>query len=164
MAHYYPPPVFHFKVEVRLAGLALPDGRRFRPNDNDVRFAEAGGLSMEMTSEELPEGGENRFVQKYPLRAKYPELVLKRGLLVGSSVFEWMRAAIQDFQILPTSVFVMLLNSEHQALMTWHLVNAYPTKWTLGDLNASGNTVALETLQMYYQYFTVDPQVEMVEA
>jgi phage tail-like protein len=164
MAHYYPPPVFHFKVEVRLAGLALPDGRTFRANDNDVRFAEAGGLSMEMTSEELPEGGENRFVQKYPLRAKYPELVLKRGLLVGSSVFEWMRAAIQDFQILPTSVFVMLLNREHEALMTWHLVNAYPTKWTLGDLNASGNTVAIETLQMYYQYFTVDPKVEMVEA
>ena len=114
MAHYYPPPVFHFKVEVRLAGLALPDGRTFRANDNDVRFAEAGGLSMEMTTEELPEGGENRFVQKYPLRAKYPELVLKRGLLVGSPVFEWMRAAIQDFQILPTSVFVMLLNREHE--------------------------------------------------
>ena len=72
MAHYYPPRAFHFKVEV----LGLP------PNDNDVRFSEVGGLSMEMGGEELPEGGENRFVQKYPLRAKYPELVLKRGLTI----------------------------------------------------------------------------------
>ncbi|HWM41425.1 MAG TPA: phage tail protein [Burkholderiales bacterium] len=163
MAHYYPPPVFHFKVEVQLAGLRRPDGKpaKFPPNDNDVRFAEASGLSMEMTSEEMPEGGENRFVQKYPLRAKYPELVLKRGLLVRSSVFEWMRGAIQDFLILPTDVFVKLLNPEHEPLMTWHLVNAYPTKWTLGDLNASGNAVAIETLQLYYQYFSVEPKLAL---
>ena len=43
--------------------------------------------------------------------------------------------------------------------MTWHLVNAYPTKWTLGDLNAMGNAFALETLQIFYQYFTVDTTV-----
>jgi len=35
-------------------------------------------------------------------------------------------------------------------------VNAYPTKWSVADLNASGNAVAVETLQMFYQYFTVN--------
>ena len=147
MAHYYPPRAFHFKVEVE--GLE-------QPNDNDVRFSEASGLAMEMTSEELAEGGENRFVQKYPVRAKYPELVLKRGLLVGSSVFEWMRACIQDLEIRPASVFVKLLGEDHQPLVTWHLVNAYATKWTLSDFNATANAVSVETLQLYYQYFTVD--------
>jgi phage tail-like protein len=147
MAHYYPPLAFHFKVEVE--GLE-------RPNENDVRFTDVSGLSMEMATEEVPEGGENRFVQKYPVRAKYPELVLKRGLLTGSSVFEWMRASIHDYEIKPASVFVKLLNEEHQPLMTWHLVNAYPTKWSLGDLSASGNAVAVESLQLFYQYFTTD--------
>lgn len=146
MAHYYPPRAFHFKVEV----LGLP------PNDNDVRFTEVGGLSLEMSSEELAEGGENRFVQKYPVRAKYPELVLKRGMLVGSAVFDWIRESIQDFRIVPKNVDVKLLNDDHQPLMTWHLVNAYPTKWAVADLNASGNSVAVETLQLFYQYFTVD--------
>ena len=51
-------------------------------NDNDVRFTEVGGLSLEVTTEEVAEGGENRFIQKYPGRVKYPELVLKRGLLM----------------------------------------------------------------------------------
>lgn len=146
MAHYYPPRAFHFKVEV----LGLP------PNDKDVRFSDVGGLSMEMGSEEVPEGGENRFVQKYPARAKYPELVLKRGLLVGSAVFDWIRASIQDYQIVPKDIDVKLLNDDHQPLMTWHIVKAYPTKWALTDLNASGNAVAVETLQLFYQYFTVD--------
>jgi phage tail-like protein len=146
MANYYPPRAFHFKVEV----IGLP------PNGNDVRFTEVGGLSVEMTGEEVPEGGENRFVQKYPVRAKYPELVLKRGLLPRSSVFDWIREAIQDFRITPRNVDVKLLDDEHQPLVTWHLVNAYPTKWALTDLNASGNAVAVETLQLFYQYFTVD--------
>jgi phage tail-like protein len=146
MAHYYPPKAFHFKVEV--IGLTA--------NDNDVRFTEAGGLSVEASTEEVAEAGENRFVQKYPARAKYPELVLKRGLLVGSAVFDWIRASIQELKIEPRNIDVKLLNDEHQPLMTWHLVNAYPTKWSVADLNASSSSVAVETLQMYYQYFTVD--------
>ncbi len=121
-----------------------------------MRFTDVGGLSMELATEEVPEGGENRFVQKYPQRAKYPELVLKRGLLPRSEVFDWIRSCVQDFQIMPRDVNVMLLNELHMPLVTWHLVRAYPTKWALSDLNASSNTVAVETLQLFYQYFTVD--------
>jgi phage tail-like protein len=143
---YYPPPAFHFLVHVQ----GLP------PSAHDLCFSEAGGLSMEMGSEEVPEGGENRFVQKYPVCAKYPELVLTRGLLVRSEVFDWIRACIQDYAIKPKNVDVLLLNEAHAPLMTWHLVNAYPTKWAVSDLNASANAIAVETLQLFYQYFTID--------
>lgn len=145
MPAYYPPVSFHFKVEV--LGLSA---------DNDTRFSDVGGLSVEVSTEEVAEGGENRFIQKYPGRAKYPELVLKRGLLVKSEVFTWIRECLDADQIKPKNVDVKLLNAEHEPLMTWHLVNAYPTKWAVSDLNAVGNTVVVETLQLYYQYFTVD--------
>jgi len=145
MPRYYPPVSFHFKVEV--IGLTA---------DNDTRFSEVGGLSVEIATEEIAEGGENRFNQKYPGRAKYPELVLKRGLLVKSDVFTWIRECLDSDEIKPKNVDVKLLNAEHEPLITWHLANAYPTKWAVSDLNATGNTVVVETLQMYYQYFTVD--------
>ena len=141
---YYPPPGFHFAVRVP----SLP------PSANDACFTDVGGLSMEAATEEVPEGGENRFVQKYPVRSKYPELTLKRGLLVRSDVFDWIREAIQDFNIVPRDVDVTLLDASHQPLFSWHLVNAYATKWTLADLNASANSVSVETLQLFYQYFT----------
>ena len=126
------------------------------PNDNDVRFTEVSGLSVEMGTEEIAEGGENRFVQKYPVRAKYPELVLKRGLLRNSEVVNWIRKCIEDFSIQPKNIDISLLNEEHQPLMTWHVVNAYPTKWTVSDLNASNNAVVIESMQLFYQYFKVD--------
>lgn len=145
MASYYPPPGFHFKVEVQ--GLSL--------SDDDVRFTEVGGLSVEMNTEEIAEGGENRFIQKFPTRAKYPELVLKRGLLVNSQITIWIRECINDFQIQPKNVFVKLLNEEHQPLLTWLVVNAYPTKWAVSDLNSTANAIVVESLQLYYQQFTL---------
>ena len=145
MAMYYPPVGFHFRFEV--PDLAAPA--------DDVRFTDVGGLSVEMATEEVAEGGENRFVQKYPVRAKYPELVLKRGLLLRSKLWDWARRAIEDMDIEPLDANVVLLNAEHQPLMTWHLVKAYPTRWSVADLNANGNNVVIESMQLYYQRFSV---------
>lgn len=146
MSVYYPPPCFHFKVEV--LGLS--------PNDSDVRFTEVSGLSAELGTEEIAEGGENRFIQKYPTRAKYSELVLKRGLLVDSDVITWIQECIEEFNIQPKNIDVKLLNEEHDPLITWHVVNAFPTKWSISDLNSMNNAVVIETLQFFYQYFTTD--------
>lgn len=141
---YLPPVGFHFRLEV--LGFA----------GDDMRFTEVGGLGVEVSTEEMAEGGENRFVQKYPVRPKYPDLVLKRGLLRSSALWRWARRAIQDLDIEPRGVDVSLLDEERQPLMTWHLVNAYPVKWSVSDFNAGANAYVVESLQLSYQYFTVD--------
>lgn len=146
MDNYLPPVGFHFKVEVLDPDLT----------DGDVHFTEVSGLSVEMGTEEIAEGGENRFVQKYPVRAKYPELVLKRGFLMNSKIFTWMQQCIEDFVIEPKNIDIKLLDEEHEPLVTWHVVNAYPTKWAVSDLNATNNAVSIESMQLYYQYFRVE--------
>ncbi len=144
---YTPPVGFHFKVEVLGLARALGDY---------VRVTDVGGLSFELAAEEVPEGGENRFVQRYPQRAKYPDLVLKRGLLKSSAIWDWTRDCIENLDIQPKNVDVKLLNEKHEPLMTWHLIGAYPVKWAVSDLSASSNAYVVETLQLAYQYFTVD--------
>lgn len=146
MAAYYPPVGFYFKVEVL----------DVTPNDLDVRFSEVGGLSVELVTEEMPEGGENRFVQRYPVRAKYADLVLKRGLLKDSAVLDWARGCIEDLQIETKDIDVKLLDENGDPLMTWHVVGAYPTRWSISDLNASANAIVVESMQFAYRYFTVD--------
>jgi phage tail-like protein len=143
---YTPPVGFHFKVEV--LGLA--------PSDNDLRFTDVGGLTVDLATEEVPEGGENRFIQRYPVRAKYPDLVLKRGLMKQTAIWDWVKQCIETLTIEPHDVDVTLLNASHQPLMTWHLVGAYPVKWAVSDLSATANAYVVESLQLAYQYFTLD--------
>lgn len=143
---FLPPLGFHFKVEV----LGLPSVA------DDLRFTEVAGLSFEVGAEEVPEGGENRYVQKYPGRTKFADLVLKRGLLKRSEVWNWVERCVDTLQIEPKDVNVTLLNEAHEPLMTWHLVKAWPVKWSVSDLNAANNSFVVESLQLSYQRFRLD--------
>jgi phage tail-like protein len=146
MPSYQPPVGFHFRVEFDLPGIA----------DNDFRFREVAGLSMEVEEETLNEGGENRFSHKFPVRARYPDLVLKRGLLKGSAVFNWCKNAIQDLDIAPTTVWVMLLDGEHKPLQTYTVVNAWPKKWSISDFNAETSAIVVESMDLAYHYYRVE--------
>jgi len=39
--------------------------------------------------------------------------------------------------------------------MTWNIVNCYPVKWNVDDLNAEENKLAIETIELAYNYFTL---------
>ncbi len=142
---FYPALGFHFNVVFKDLGT-----KKF-----DNLFQSVSGLSVDLETEEITEGGENRFKYKLPKRSKYPNLVLKRGLLLDSGVIDWCRDAIQNFQIKPKHIDVILLGEDHQAIKTWSIINAYPVKWNTGDFNAEENKVAIETLEFTYNYFTV---------
>jgi phage tail-like protein len=145
MPVYYPPVAFHFQVEFDLPGAG----------GNDIRFRDVAGLSMELDQETYNEGGENRFSHKLPGRGRYPDLVLKRGLLTDSVVRKWCQAAIQDLDIQTTTVWVSILNDAHQPLQTYTLINAWPKKWSVSDLNAESSALVIESLELAYQYFTL---------
>src|SRR3954454_16530210 len=52
-------------------------------------FTEVSGLSVQMDTEDLVEGGQNQFVHKLPKQLKWPNLVLKRGITNSDVLFEW---------------------------------------------------------------------------
>ena len=141
---YYPPVGFHFKVEFIGIG-----------NSNDIRFQSVGGLSVEYDTEAFKEGGENRFEHKLPVRTKYPDLSLKRGMLTDSKIIEWCLKAFQNREFKPVQVTVTLLNEEHQPLKTWNIFNVWPKKWSVSDFNAQENSIVVESMELSYSYFTV---------
>lgn len=143
MSLTYPPVGFYFSVAFDLPGMS----------QTDIRFSDVGGLSMELEQETVSEGGENRFSHKLPLRASYPDLILKRGLVSDSKLREWCRKAIQDFDIAPITVWLNLLNEEGEPLKSYSFINAWPKKWSCSDYNAQASEVVVETLELSYQYF-----------
>ena len=136
------PVVFHFAVEV--AGFTA---------DEDIRFQEVTGLSGEVSTEEFREGGLNEYAHRIPTGSKYGNLVLKRGFASGSSLIEWCRKAIEDFSFEPRDVTVYLLGKDHMPLATWSFHGAYPAKWSISDLKAQENALAIESLELVYRQF-----------
>ena len=142
MANYYPPLGFHFKVE-------------FANIDGEFEFQSVSGLSVELETEELCEGGENRFKHKLPVRTKYPNLVLKRGVKINSELINWCRDAVENFYIEPTDITISLLNENHEPLTTWNIVHAWPVKWAMSDFNAEESKIVIETIELTYNYFNI---------
>ncbi len=139
----YPATGFHFLVGFEL----------FPQTVQDVRFQEVSGLNVEMQMESIKEGGENRFEHQLPLRAKYGDLVLKRGMFVGSGIHLWCKNAFEAFEFQPVNLIVSLLNDQHIPLFTWYVVHALPKKWDISGFDAEKSTVAIETLTLTYRYY-----------
>jgi phage tail-like protein len=138
---YNLPVSFHFKVD-------------FGPGyDHDVMFQEVGGLTAEIGIEELAAGGENLFTYRLPTRAKYSNLLLKRGMILDSKLIDWFKNAVENFQFTPMNISVYLLNEQHNAISSWEVIQAYPVKWVISDFNATSNSLAIETIELVYQYF-----------
>ncbi|HMI61546.1 MAG TPA: phage tail protein [Puia sp.] len=151
MATYYPPTGFHFKVQfIGVSGI---------DSDSETRFQEVSGLSFEIETEELSEGGENRFSYKLPKRVKFPNLVLRRGLLPSTAFLDWFHSAMYTYftvalyEFKPADLVVTLLDESDQPTAIWNIVQAYPLKWSASDLKASENSLVVETLELAYQYF-----------
>lgn len=144
MTDYYPPWGFYYKVEFDVSR-----------EKNDVRFQSVSGLSVEYDTEEYKEGGENRFTHKLPVRTKYSDMVLKRGMVTASSLISWFLAAFRERVFTPSNATVILMNEKSEPLRTWNVAHAVPKKWTVSDLNANENALVIETLELTYQYFTV---------
>jgi len=142
---YYPPVGFHFRVEFLGIG-----------NDNDIRFQSVAGLTMEYDTETFKEGGENRFEHKLPVRTKFADLSLKRGMLTDSDIIQWCLDAFQNREFQPVDINITLLNEEHQPLKTWQVHRAWPRKWSVSDFNAQENSLVVETLELSYSYFTLN--------
>jgi phage tail-like protein len=140
MSNYYPPAGYHFKVVINSL-------------EGEFEFQSVSGLSVDLEVEEIAEGGENRFKHKLPVKTKFPNLVLKRGLVVDSSLIDWCRDAIENFNFSPKDLTISLLNEEHKALMTWNIVHAYPIKWSIADFNAEESKIVIETIELVYSYF-----------
>ena len=147
MSIFYPPVAFYFTASV--AGFS---------NSSDLAFQEISGVTVEMGTEEVAEGGENRFKHKLPQPIKYQNLVLKRGAVPkGSQIIDWCKQTLEsDFAkpIQPKDITVSLLDSAGNALMTWNFKNAYPVKYSVNNFNSQENNIAVETIEFTYQYFS----------
>lgn len=149
---YYPPPGFYFRVTVLGAGAAVAE-----LTGVDASFSEVSGIESRFGTEEVVEGGENRFVHQLPRAAQYSDLVLKRGIVTRDSFFaEWVGATIGASLSLPIvtqTLLVTLQDPEGFPVVAWAFVNAWPLRWETAAMESMSNEVLTETMVFSYNYF-----------
>jgi phage tail-like protein len=136
---------FHFAVIFFTGGTA--------PNTLDMRFKKVSGLSSEIETVTYKEGGENLFTHRLPNRVSYNNLVLERGLVVGSPLNLEFNVAMSSLQLTPGNVLVSLLNDDGTPRTAWLFWKVYPVKWSVSDLDAGANSIVIETMELAYSRF-----------
>lgn len=133
----YPLSNFHFSVEW---------------GGTKIGFAEVSGLDIYFEPILYRQGASPEYNEKkMPGIVKYSNIILKRGLIAGDyEFFQWLNTKNLN-NIERRDVVIKLLNEDHNPVFTWIAKNAFPIKYSGPVLNAQGNEVAMETLEIAHE-------------
>ena len=123
---------------------------------DELGFSEVEVPSGEIEVIEYREGGDRvNSARKLPGLTKYPNVTLKRGITGRTDLFEWWKS-VRDGQAQRRNVTITLLDEQRQAVLRWHLRDAFPVKIEGPTLNATGNEVAIETLELAHEGLEIE--------
>jgi phage tail-like protein len=120
---------------------------------NRAGFRECSGLDSTQDPIEYREGNETLTVRKLPGLVKYSNISLKWGITDDAELWDWRKKAMDkgNDKELRKNVSIILADDTGEEKVRWNLSNAWPTKWTGPSFNATGNEVAIETLEIAHE-------------
>lgn len=140
MKQMYPLPAYNYRVEID--GVA-------------VGFSKASGLDVSYettTYKQSPtESGQvGPVVMHMPGQRSNATVTLERGLCAspaGVDLYEWI-GKTQGNRTEKRDIHVRLLDENGEAVVSWRVVNAFPTKLTGPSFSADGNELAIESMEL----------------
>lgn len=120
---------------------------------NDVLlggFSECSGLEMSMKVEEYNEGGNNGAVLKFPGRVSFGNLTLKKGQGTSSALWDWHYSFVVG-RGKRRDGLIVLLNELHVPNNIWYFRRGLPLKYTGPAMNATQNSVAIESIEIAHE-------------
>jgi phage tail-like protein len=123
-------------------------------------FMEISGLDTENAVIEYRQGNDQTsgaFVRKLPGLERYGNVTLRRGIVGDLQLWFTLRKPLRDADIGPEfgppgqaapSLKIDLQDERHNTVQSWTLQNAWVSKLTGPSLNAKGNEVAMEAIEV----------------
>ncbi|MCP4996252.1 MAG: phage tail protein [Gammaproteobacteria bacterium] len=124
---------------------------------NRIGFSEVSGLGAEVQFTEYREGADpHGSTRKLPGLKKYGNIILKRGIASGDNDFyEWFQT-LTVFSVERRDITLSLLNEEHEPVVTWKIIRAFPVKIEGPVMNAKNGEVAIETLELTHEGLVIE--------
>lgn len=113
-------------------------------------FSECTGLDAMLETESYQEGGVNDRVLKFPTRMTWSKLILKKGIVKDTALWEWI-AGFSEGKVQRRDGLITLLTEAREAHTVWKFRRGLPVKYAGPQLAAAQNAVALETIEIEHE-------------
>lgn len=130
-----------FRYVVELEGLELGG------------FSEVSGFDASIDVIEYREGDKVQTPMKIPGLKKYGNITLKQGVADKDALYKWMETGFEK-DVNRQTVTITLLDINGEPAASWQVINAWPTKYTAPDFNATSSEIAVETLELAHEGMT----------
>ena len=120
-------------------------------------FSECSGLTAEVAAVDYREGTDLQpNVRKLTGLTTFTEITMKRGFTKDDSLWVWYNnifAGVADRR----NVTIILMDEEHKPVLRWHAENAWVNKIEGPSFKASGNEIAIESVELVHEGLTIEP-------
>ncbi|MCH5258813.1 MAG: phage tail protein [Lachnospiraceae bacterium] len=116
-------------------------------------FSEVTGFDASIDVIEYREGDMVQTPLKIPGLKKYGNITLKQGLTTSTVLYDWIIAGVNG-AVERKTITITLLDEEETPAASWQVINAWPTKYTAPDFNATSSEVAIDTLEIAHEGMT----------
>jgi len=119
-------------------------------------FSEVSGLSSDGDSVDYREGTDIPLtVRKLIGLRKYGNITLKRGITQNQELWKWyenITNGIPDRR----SGSIILMDEQREDVIRWGVENAWINKYEGASLKASGNEIAIETIELVHEGLSIE--------
>ena len=139
--HTYPLPVYNYRVEI---------------SGETISFSEVSGLSLSFETSTFKEsqtesGLRGPKIMYMPAQIAPPTISLKKGVVRGgvsiSVLYNWINST-QVNLIEKKDIYVRLCDESGAPVISWKVINAFPTKLDAPTFDANSNDVAIESMEL----------------
>lgn len=125
---------------------------RFRLEIDGLQTAGFSAVSIDPTATDVidyREGTDPSHVRKLSGLTRYGNVTLKRGVTTSLELYNWHKQIVSGQLATARKQVAIVVQDEAGADVARYVVSeAWPIKYDPGDLNATGNDVFIETLEL----------------
>lgn len=136
----YPYGKFRYKVEI--SGITAGG------------FNEVSGFDASIDVIEYREGDHKMLTPlKMPGLRKYGNITLKQGVVDAKAMYDWMAKGLEG-DVERQTITITIVDIAGNDAASWQVINAWPTKYTAPDFNATSSEVAIESMEIAHEGMT----------
>lgn len=138
----YPLPRYHYEVDW--------GGKK-------MAFTEVTGMDQQVEVIEYRHSNSVDFSKiKMPGMRKFSNITMKRGKFEGDFDFnDWIDEISNERAENRRNIVIRLLNEKHVTVATWTAIRCFPVKVTATDLKSDANEIAIESIEIAHEGFSL---------